>query len=193
VLSILHFESIAQRIASTLSDTEVLPVEPLDLQTAFDLDIVVIDVATAGALLETVMSLRAHGCEACIVSLLPENDVYLAAGCMRAGSSDVLLGEDLEGPHGSLVLQEALKNAADTRPHRRRVLALRQRMKRLTQREHEVLMLLVEGLSIKDIAHQLGRSEKTVSIHRGHVMTKLRVNGLAEMVRAYLILHPQAA
>lgn len=53
----------------------------------------------------------------------------------------------------------------------------------LTEREHQVLQLLVRGKSNKEIAHQLGISAKTVSVHRGNLMTKLGVNNRIDLLR----------
>jgi len=53
----------------------------------------------------------------------------------------------------------------------------------LTPRERQVCELVSQGLPNKQIASQLGASEKTVKIHRGRVMTKLAVGSVAELVR----------
>ncbi|MEK6477262.1 response regulator transcription factor [Catalinimonas sp. 4WD22] len=56
----------------------------------------------------------------------------------------------------------------------------------LTKREKEVLMLLIEGLSSKQIADKLFLSERTVSNHRANMLQKCKVNNTVELVRLYL-------
>jgi FixJ family two-component response regulator len=55
--------------------------------------------------------------------------------------------------------------------------------KRLTAREVEVLRLVIRGLLNKQIAFELGIVEKTVKVHRGHIMQKLQVHSVAALVR----------
>jgi two-component system, LuxR family, response regulator FixJ len=59
----------------------------------------------------------------------------------------------------------------------------RSRLERLTPREHEVLDLLVEGLSQRDIAARLEISPRTVEVYKARMMEKLQCRSLAELVR----------
>ena len=57
------------------------------------------------------------------------------------------------------------------------------RLSRLTKREREVCDLVARGLLNKQIAYELGTSEKTIKVHRGRVMRKLEVDSVAALVR----------
>jgi FixJ family two-component response regulator len=65
----------------------------------------------------------------------------------------------------------------------REIHELKQRYQSLTSREREVMTLVVTGLLNKQVASELGASEATVKIHRGHVMEKMQAGSIVELVR----------
>jgi FixJ family two-component response regulator len=65
----------------------------------------------------------------------------------------------------------------------REIHELKQRYQSLTSREREVMTLVVTGLLNKQVASELGASEATVKIHRGHVMEKMHAGSIVELVR----------
>ena len=64
------------------------------------------------------------------------------------------------------------------------------RIDTLTPREREVLGMVVEGLSSKEIAARLYLSAKTISLHRAHIMKKMEARGVAHLVRMVLFVEP---
>jgi len=79
-------------------------------------------------------------------------------------------------------IQRALARYEEVREQNLRLDALRTLVATLTPRESEVLALIVRGKLNKQIAHELGTSERTIKAHRHAVMQKLKVQSLAEAV-----------
>lgn len=126
--------------------------------------------------------LQEQGATVPVVFLTGHGDVPLAVRAMKSGAL-----EFIEKPYNAQHLIETVQHAIEI--HRRQRMegarrgALRSRVEGLTPREREVARLVVHGLSNKAIAGQLGLSPKTVEVHRGRVMTKMRAKSSAELVQ----------
>jgi RNA polymerase sigma factor (sigma-70 family) len=120
-----------------------------------------------------------------VVVLTAHGDVPTTRVAMKAGAFDFL-----EKPVNDEVLLDVLKNAIREDVHRhaaeRAEDVTRSRLARLTPREREVLDLLVEGLSQREIAARLTISPRTVEVYKARMMEKLQCRSLAELIRVAL-------
>jgi FixJ family two-component response regulator len=143
----------------------------------------VLDVRLPGADgLDLQAELARTGLQIPIIFVTGHGSIPLTVRAMKAGAA-----EFLTKPARPRDLQEAIRAAIerDRRAHaaRREVDALRERYRRLTPREREVLARVVSGQLNKQIAADLATSERTVKFHRAHVMEKMAAGSVAELVQ----------
>jgi RNA polymerase sigma factor (sigma-70 family) len=116
-----------------------------------------------------------------IVFLTGHADIARSVRAIKAGAEDFLLK-----PVGKEELFQAVDRAlvryTDARERNAKLAALRELVATLTPREREVFNLVVRGKLNKQVAHELGTAERTVKAHRHSIMTKLKVQSLAEAV-----------
>ena len=141
--------------------------------------------------LELQQALIARGCHLPIVFITGHGDVELAVQAMKRGAFDFLekpfkdqrlldvVSAALRQREADLVSSERAQQAGD-------------RLARLSPREAEVARLVAQGLPNKLVARELDISEKTVHIHRQHVMEKTEVASAAELARLILQADPGA-
>src|SRR5262245_11442392 len=101
---------------------------------------------------------------------------------VKAGVVDVLC-KPLDMEELRRAVEQALARAETERLHRARLLELRQRLERLTAREHAVFQRLINGQLNKQVGAELGITERTVKAHRASILRKVAVGSIAELVR----------
>jgi FixJ family two-component response regulator len=118
-----------------------------------------------------------------IIFITGHGDIPSSVSAMKAGAVDFfpkpIHDEDL-----LKAVHEAIQRDRKERSERAERDAVAKRFHTLTPREREVMALVVRGMLNKQIAFTLGASEKTVKIHRGRVMEKMKVSSVADLVRA---------
>ncbi len=132
--------------------------------------------------LDLQQAMRDRGILLPVVVLTAHGDVATARLALKSGAFDFL-----EKPIDDEILIDVLRNAIreDSLRHdtQRAEDAARSLLERLTPRERDVLNLLVEGLSQREIAGRLEISPRTVEVYKARMMEKLRCRSLAEVVR----------
>jgi FixJ family two-component response regulator len=129
-------------------------------------------------------TLTARGCRIPIIILTGHGDVPVAVEAMKAGAIDFI-----EKPSSEEQLFAALEAAtlvlANRPPPTVSPSVVAERLARLTSREREVVEHLVLGKTNKQIADELGISQRTVEIHRARVREKMDVRGLSDLIRMF--------
>ena len=169
--------------------------DPQEFMRSFDrqsIGAIVLDVRMPGISGLTVLdTLVAQGVDQPVIMLTGHGTVELCRRAFKSGAA-----EFLEKPVDDEVLLEALQNSVRQHVHSRERHQANQQARehytQLSEREREVLGLIVEGLTNKEIGRALGLSPRTVETHRANLFAKLQVDSLAHLIRHYAVLAAQS-
>ncbi len=171
-------EATGHTVLVFASAQEFLRQKPADKPSCLILDVTM--PGLSGLELQDILSGNSNSLP--IIFISGQSDIPTSVRAMKSGALDFLTK-----PFDKDVILEAVGQALNKsrREHaaQAEISGIRSRIALLTRREAEVLSLVVTGLMNRQIAAELGISEKTVKVHRGRLMNKLETWSVADLVR----------
>jgi FixJ family two-component response regulator len=144
---------------------------------------VIVDVQMPGQNgIELQKTLIQHGREEQLVFVTGHGDIPMCADAMKAGAVD-FLPKPFNRKQLLESVERALERSAEQRRHASEKNHARGLLQRLTPREFQVMELVATGMLNKQVGGELRMAEKTVKTHRSHVMQKLGITSVAELMR----------
>ncbi len=135
--------------------------------------------------LEVQQELLTRGIDLPIVFITGHGDVKVAVQALKRGAVDFV-----EKPFSDQLLLDAVQRAieldCEARARHAGVQDMEVRLSALTPREREITEMVVDGKASKQIARELDISQKTVEVHRSHIMKKVKARCVADLVRMVL-------
>ncbi len=180
---------------SLLISTVGLRVQPWATPQAFlaefdrnGIGAIVLDVRMPGVSGLTVLdTLIADGVDQPVIMLTGHGTVEMCRRAFKSGAAE-FLEKPVDDQQLLDTLQAAVRQHVKSRARNQADRDARERFSQLSDREREVLGLIVAGLTNKEIGRALGVSPRTVETHRVHLFTKLQAESLAQLIRHYATL-----
>jgi FixJ family two-component response regulator len=132
--------------------------------------------------LELQAKLKTERCKIPLIFITGRGDIPTAVNAMKEGASDFFT-KPVDGTVLLNSVERALRQHRANRQEATESSRLLTRYESLTPREREVLPMLASGLLNKQVAYELGITEYTVQLHRGHIMRKMEADSFAALVR----------
>ena len=136
--------------------------------------------------LELQNKLKDIGCDLPIVFVSGHGDIDMAVNAVKNGAFDFIEKPPKESRLIDTIEAAVARNKA-MRRDQAEVADFKSRLEQLTQREREVIRMVAQGYSKKEVAAEFGISEKTVQVHRGSAYRKLDLHNAAEIARLLLL------
>jgi len=171
-------ESVGLRAESFATGEEFLRQKPTHEPSCLVLDVRLPQMSG----LDFQRRLAETGIQIPIIFVTAHGDIPMSVRALKSGAVEFLTkpfrDQDLLD-----AIQQALQRDSATRELQAAIRDLQERYRALTAREREIMTLVVSGMLNKQIASEVGASEATVKIHRGHVMEKMQAGSIVELVR----------
>jgi two-component system, LuxR family, response regulator FixJ len=126
--------------------------------------------------------LRKRGCMVPLILITGHGDIEMAVGAIKLGAFD-FIEKPFDHQRLAQSIRRAIEDSERVRSRQDEFAETTARAAELSQRQREVMVLVAEGLSNKEIAHKLGLSPRTVENYRAWVMEKMGAENLAKLVR----------
>ena len=125
-----------------------------------------------------------------VIFITGHGTVPMSVRAMKAGAID-FLQKPFEEQELLDAINKAIARQREQKSRNEEADRIEKRLKTLTTREYEVFSLLVTGLANKEIAYDLGMSERTVKAHRAQIMEKMKAGSFADLVRFSERINPR--
>lgn len=142
----------------------------------------IIDVRMPGMSgLELLDYLKHHKNHIPVIIITGYGDIPMAVRAMKSGACDFVL-KPINDQNLLDLVQKHMSNSVDTR----HIESIRERSLRLSERERQVIDLILAGKLSKEVAYDLSISISTVEAHRANIMRKMQAKNLAQLIKFYL-------